>query len=181
MTTENESTPAHNDPPRAEMIRLLRHANQIALDALKSGHHPFGAILVAPDNQTILSEQGNIDTLNHAESTLIRQAYPNYSPTYLWTCTLYTTVEPCVMCAGTLYWANVGCIVYGVSEVALLRLTGSNEENPTMNLPCRNVFEHGQKQIRVVGPMPEVEDEILALHRKYWNSPAPDDGQPQTT
>ena len=174
MTTENESTRAHIDPPRAEMIRLLRRANQIALDAWKLGHHPFGAILVAPDNQTILAEQGNIDTLNHAESTLIRQVYPKFTPTYLWTCTLYTTIEPCVMCAGTLYWANIGSIVYGVSEVSLLRLTGGHKENPTMNLPCREVFEHGQKQIRLVGPIPELEDEILAPHRVFWNQPTTD-------
>jgi tRNA(Arg) A34 adenosine deaminase TadA len=174
MTTENETTRAHSDPPHAEMIRFLKHANQIALDALKLGHHPFGAILVAPDNLTILAEQGNIDTLNHAESTLIRQAYPNFSPAYLWTCTLYTTVEPCVMCAGSLYWANIGSIVYGVSEVSLLRLTGDHKENPTMNLPCREVFEHGQKQIRVVGPISELEDEILAPHRAFWNQASAD-------
>ena len=59
------------------------------------GHHPFGAILVGPDQETVLIEQGNVDTVNHAESVLARIAVLNFTPQYLWSCTLYTTVEPC--------------------------------------------------------------------------------------
>jgi hypothetical protein len=41
-------------------------------------------------------------------------------------------------------------------------------ENSTMNLPCRTVFSAGQKTIEVIGPVPEVEDEIAALHQNFW-------------
>lgn len=151
-----------------QIIRHLRHANQIAMRSQQFGHHPFGAILVAPDRETVLIEQGNVDTVNHAESTLLRIAAMNFSATYLWDCTLYTTVEPCAMCAATQYWANVGRLVYGLSEARLLQLTGNHAENPTLNLPCREVFDRGQKSIEVLGPISDVEEEIAAVHRAFW-------------
>jgi tRNA(Arg) A34 adenosine deaminase TadA len=83
-------------------------------------------------------------------------------------CTLVTTVEPCAMCAGTQYWAHIGRLVYGLSERACWQLTGNHAENPTMDLPCRDVFGRGQKRIEVLGPVPEVEEEIAALHRGFW-------------
>lgn len=156
------------DPTPEEMVKHLRRANQIAIRARQFGHHPFGAILVAPDQETVLFEQGNVDAVNHAESVLVRTAYQNLSPEYLWDCTLYTTVEPCAMCAGTLYWGNVGRLVYGVAETRLLNLTGSHAENPTLNLPCRSLFATGQKPIRVWGEISEVVEEILAVHRDFW-------------
>lgn len=157
-----------SDPTPEQMIHNLRRANQVAIRAREQGRHPFGAILVAPNQETILLEQGNIDTVNHAEAVLARTAFSQFPTDYLWDCTLYTTVEPCVMCAGTQYWANIGRLVYGVSETRLLELTGNHEQNPTLNLPCRSVFNHGQKQIQVWGPVAAVEDEILALHRDFW-------------
>jgi tRNA(Arg) A34 adenosine deaminase TadA len=156
---------------KQQIIQSLLRANEVAKQALARGHHPFGAVLIAPDGETVLAEQGNIDTVNHAESTLARQAAQNYSSDYLKACTLVSTVEPCAMCAGTHYWANIGRLVYGMSEHQLLALTGSHADNPTLNLPCRTVFEAGQKPIEVIGPVPEIEPEIAALHRKFWSRP----------
>jgi tRNA(Arg) A34 adenosine deaminase TadA len=158
------------DPTREQMIGHLRRSHQIALRACQFGHHPFGAILVSPDHETVLFEQGNVDTVNHAESVLIRTAWMNFDPKYLWGCTLYTTAEPCAMCAGTLYWANIGRLVYGISEARLLELTGNHAENPTLNLPCRSLFEQGQKKIKVWGPFPEVEAEIVQGHLGFWQA-----------
>ncbi|CAF1403763.1 unnamed protein product [Rotaria magnacalcarata] len=156
------------DPTHDQMIRHLHRANQIAKRALQFGHHPFGCVLVGPDNEVALIDQGNVDIVNHAESMLSRIAYTNFSSEYLWRCTLYTTFEPCVMCAGTLYWANIGRLVFGATEKRLLELTGNNETNPTLDIPCRYVFEHGQKNIKVWGPFPEVEKEFIELHKGFW-------------
>jgi tRNA(Arg) A34 adenosine deaminase TadA len=150
------------------MQRHLRTANAIAQRALDAGHHPFGALLVAPDHETVLIEQGNVDSVNHAEAVLARTAAQRFDAATLWGCTLYTTVEPCCMCAGTQYWAHIGGLVYGMEERRLLQLTGNHAENPTMDLPCRAVFSHGQKNIRVWGPIAEVEEEIAALHIAFW-------------
>jgi tRNA(Arg) A34 adenosine deaminase TadA len=153
-----------------QIVRHLRRANDVALRAASMGRHPFGALLVAPDGETVLAEQGNINTVNHAESTLARTAADNWPGDYLARCTLVTTFEPCAMCAGTVYWANIGRIVYGASEEALLALTGAHEENPTLSLPCREVIACGQKTIEVVGPVPELNAELLAPHRDFWKS-----------
>ena len=147
----------------------LRTANEVAMRAMAQGHHPFGAVLVAPDGETVLLEQGNVDTVNHAESVLARTAAQGHSADYLWQCTLVTTFEPCAMCAATAYWANVGRVVYGASEEELLRLTGNHADNPTLNLPCRQVFASGQKAIEVIGPVPDLQAELLAPHASFWS------------
>ena len=157
------------EPTPEQILRHLRRANALAARAVAMGHHPFGALLVGPDHETILLEQGNAGTVNHAEAVLARTADLNFTPAYLWDCTLYTTVEPCAMCAGTQYWANIGRLVYGLDERELLALTGSDRQNPTLDVPARYLFEHGQKAIRVIGPVSEVAEEIAALHRGFWN------------
>jgi len=151
-----------------QAVAALRRANEVARRALAAGHHPFGAVLVLADGETVLMEQGNVDAVNHAEAVLAREAAKRFDAGTLWGCTLVTTVEPCAMCAGTQYWAHIGRLVYGMSERRLLEMTGNHAENPTLDLPCREVFARGQKVIEVVGPVSEVEEEIAALHRDFW-------------
>jgi tRNA(Arg) A34 adenosine deaminase TadA len=151
-----------------QTLAALRRAQDVARAALDAGHHPFGAVLVAADGHTVLLEQGNVDAVNHAEAVLAREAARRFDAATLARCTLVTTVEPCAMCAGTQYWAHIGRLVYGISERSLLELTGDHPENPTLDLPCREVFARGQKAIEVVGPVPEMHDEIVALHRDFW-------------
>jgi tRNA(Arg) A34 adenosine deaminase TadA len=157
-----------NDPSPQQMLRHLRHANNVAKAAMDKGHHPFGAILVASDNETVVLEQGNIDSVAHAESTLAQRAAKQFTPDELWGMTLYSTAEPCVMCAGTQYWANIGRLVYGMSERQLLDLTGNHSENPTLDVPSRYVFAKGQKSIKVWGPIEAAVAEIAALHITFW-------------
>lgn len=153
-----------------QMVHFLRLSNDVGRRAMSMGNHPFGAVLVAPDDTSILLTQCNIDTVNHAESTLARIAASNFPADYLWQCTLYTAVEPCCMCAGTIYWANIGHVVYGMTEKKLLSCTGNHPENPTMSLPAKTVFEHGQKNIRLTGPFPEIEEETAMLQHTFWQS-----------
>ncbi|KNF08513.1 tRNA-specific adenosine deaminase TadA [Gottschalkia purinilytica] len=150
----------------------LRRAIEISKQARENGNTPFGAILVDKDGEIIM-EQENIEITEkictgHAETTLAQRASSKYSKKFLWDCTLYTTAEPCAMCAGAIYWANIGRVVYGMTEKRLLELTGSNEQNPTFDLPCRQVFSKGQKNIEIVGPIEEVEVEAAKVHEGYW-------------
>jgi tRNA(Arg) A34 adenosine deaminase TadA len=151
-----------------QALRHLRHANALAQAAVNAGHHPFAALLVAADGETVLMTQGNVDQVNHAEAVLAREAAARFDAATLWGCTLVSTVEPCAMCAGTQYWAHIGSLVYGLSEAALLQITGRHPENPTLNLPCREVFASGQKPLMVQGPVAEVADEIAAVHLEFW-------------
>jgi tRNA(Arg) A34 adenosine deaminase TadA len=152
---------------RDRMITHLRTADAVARDAAAHGHHPFGAVLVGPDDR-VLMRQGNLDVLRHAETELARRAADAYPEDYRWRCTLVTTFEPCAMCAGTMYWANIGRLVYGVEETRLLALTGASQKNPTMSLSSRTVLGSGQKKIEIHGPFPEIEDELIAPHRDFW-------------
>ena len=171
-------TESANSPPsdltgfplsHKQVLKHLLKANEVAKETAAFGHHPFGAVLVAPDGERILMKQGNLSSVAHAETELSRRAFAQYNPDYLWKCTLVTTFEPCAMCAANVYWANIGNVVYGVEETTLKKLTGANKENPTMNLPCRTLFKAGQKPIRVLGPVPELEDELVAPHKAFWN------------
>lgn len=154
---------------RDQMIAHIREAAEVAREAATHGHHPFGAVLVGPDGR-ILMRQGNINTVRHAETEIARRAAEAYQPEFLWTCTLVSTGEPCAMCTGTLYWANIGRLVYGYEEAKLLALTGDDPANPTINLPSRTVLAAGQKNIEVHGPFPELEAELLAPHRDFWKT-----------
>ena len=152
----------------------LRRCIQISREARAGGNTPFGALLVDSEGNIIM-EQGNIEITErictgHAETTLASRASHSYSRDFLWNCTLYTTAEPCAMCAGAIYWANIGRVVYGMTEKRLLELTGSDEQNPTFDLPCREVFARGQKDIQVIGPIPAVEEEAAEVHQGYWKN-----------
>jgi tRNA(Arg) A34 adenosine deaminase TadA len=161
---------ARTEPTAEQVISLLQRAQALAERAVAEGHHPFGALLVGPDHETVLMEQGNVDSVNHAEAVLAREAARRFSPEVLWGCSLVTTVEPCAMCAGTQYWAHIGRVIYGLEERELLLLTGNHAENPTLDLPCREVFARGQKDMRVIGPVPKMAEAIAATHRRFWAS-----------
>ena len=157
-----------SDPTLNQISINMRTANEVAKMSMKSGNRPFGAILVAPNNTTILMSQSSVDTLNHAEITLLTNAAKKYSTGFLWHCTLYTTVEPCVMCAGAIYQANIGRLVYGMSERQLHAITGDHPDNPSLDIPCRSIFKRGSKTIRVWGPISEMEESLAQLHKLYW-------------
>ena len=150
-------------------VTYLRAAIDLARRSRHRGNHPFGALLVdaagvvAAAENTVVSEH---DVTGHAETNLVRIASRRYDRAYLRSCTMYTSTEPCVMCAGAIYWAGIGRVVYGLSEAGLLELTGSHEDNPTMSLPCRDVFAHGQGSIKVVGPA--LEGEARNVHDGFW-------------
>lgn len=141
--------------------------------AARSVHskRPFAALLVGPDHTTVLLQHQSVSHVEHAEASLARLAALHYSQPYLWTCTLYSTWEPCAMCAATVYWANIGRVVFGASNEALLALTGQgNSENFTMRWGCAEVIAGGQKQVHVVGPLEGWEKKVVDDADVYWQT-----------
>jgi len=57
-----------------------------------------------------------------------------------------------------------------MEERTLLELTGDHTENPTLDLPCRDVFSRGQKDVHVIGPVAAMAEPIAALHKRFWRS-----------
>lgn len=153
-------------------IDYLREAIKISEESRASGNHPFGALLVSPEGE-ILIRCGNTHKtdkgVGHAELNVAREACHRYEPEYLEKCTMYTSCEPCSMCAGGAYWAGFGTVVYGLTEHRLAELTGDNPENLTMDLTCHTVLEAGQRPVEVRGPFPELESEIIKAHEGFWN------------
>jgi tRNA(Arg) A34 adenosine deaminase TadA len=148
----------------------LRRSFEVARRARSHGNHPFGAILVGPAGDVLLeSENGYLpdcDMTAHAERLLATRASKAYPPEFLATCTLYSSAEPCAMCAGAIYWTGIGRVVYGLGERRLKQITGDHPENPTLDLPCRDVFDAGQRKTEVLGPL--LESEAASLHEEAW-------------
>ena len=149
---------------------FLRRSFEVARRAVTHGNHPFGAILVDQGGKVLIeAENGYMpahDATAHAERLLATQACTTLDGGILRNATLYSSAEPCAMCAGAIYWAGIGRLVYGLSEHRLRAVTGNHPENPTLDLPCRDVFKRGQRPTEVVGPM--LEDEAEAVHAGAW-------------
>ncbi|MDF2963975.1 MAG: Cytosine/adenosine deaminase [Paenibacillus sp.] len=154
-------------------LYYLRKCIEVSKRSVEHGNTPFGSILVDKEGNVLL-EQENIEITEsnctgHAETTLMEKASKLYDKDFLKTCTLYSTFELCAMCSGAVYWGNVGRVIYALPENKLLQLTGSHEQNPTFDLPMREVFSRGQKEIKVIGPFLELENEVLEAHQGYWS------------
>jgi tRNA(Arg) A34 adenosine deaminase TadA len=150
---------------------FLRRAFDVARRARMHGNHPFGAILVSAAGEVLIeTENGYLpdrDMTAHAERLLATQASKQFDSQVLAGCTLYTSAEPCAMCAGAIYWTGIGRVVFGLSERRLKTMTGDHAENPTLDLPCRVVFAAGQRHVEVIGPL--LEGESAALHAGVWD------------
>lgn len=149
---------------------LLKEAVAAAGRSRAEGMHPFGAILADADGQVLLEAHNSVpargDVTGHAETNLVREASTRFDTRTLAGCTLYSSAEPCAMCAGALYWSGIGRLVYALSEHDLLDLTGDDPENPTMSLPCREVLARGQRRIEVEGPV--AVPGAREVHAGFW-------------
>ena len=149
---------------------FLRLAIAESAKARAAGNHPFASLLVGPDG-TVLMTQHNAympdhDMTGHAERVLMTRASTTLPKALLAECTIYTSAEPCAMCAGAIYWSGLRRVVYGLTERNLKKITGNHPENPTLDLPCAVVFAAGQRQVEVIGPL--LEDEAAKVHEGVW-------------
>ena len=151
-------------------IEHLRSAISVAWQAREHGNHPFGAVLVDENNHVLLQVENTVttgrDATNHSETNLVRLASQHFSQEQLARHTLYTSTEPCAMCAGAIHWSQIGRVVYALSEVDLYTIIGPSPEH--LALPCREVFAHTQRPIEVLGPTPELDKEARAVHENFW-------------
>lgn len=151
-------------------LGYLRHAIAVAQRSRGHGNHPFGAILVDAAGQVLLEAENTVNTeqdcTGHAETNLVRLASRQLDRAMLAGCTLYTSTEPCAMCAGAIHWSGIGRVVFALSEVGLYTLTGAHAENETMHLPCREVFARCDRPIAVDGPA--IEEEAAQVHAGFW-------------
>jgi tRNA(adenine34) deaminase len=98
---------------------FMRAALAEAKAGMNEGEVPVGAVVVC--NNRIIARAHNLtetlnDTTAHAEMQAITSATAFLGGKYLHDCTIYVTLEPCVMCAGALFWSQAGRLVYGASD-----------------------------------------------------------------
>ncbi|HRS53512.1 MAG TPA: nucleoside deaminase [Bacteroidales bacterium] len=101
-------------------IQFMQEAIKEACIAYDKDEIPIGAIIVC-DNKIIGRGHNLTETLKdvtaHAEMLAITAAANYIGNKYLDQCTLYVTLEPCVMCAGAMFWAQIGRLVYGAPDI----------------------------------------------------------------
>jgi tRNA(Arg) A34 adenosine deaminase TadA len=159
------------DPLTNQDEIFLRQAIALAREARADGRHPFGSLIVNQHGEVIVTAHNNAvppagDPTQHAELLACAEAGKRFTPSELALCILYTSTEPCAMCAGAIYWTGIGRVVFALAETGLLTFTGSHIENPTLDLPCREVFVRGQRPTAVSGP--HLEDEAGLVHQGFW-------------
>jgi tRNA(adenine34) deaminase len=106
---------------------------------------PFGSVIVSASGE-VLAEAGNSNTETgdctaHAEVNALRAlAGRNISREELAGATLYASGEPCVMCAGAIFWSNIGRVVFGIDAERLRVFRGERQDQRDAELSCRDVF-----------------------------------------
>lgn len=127
---------------------------------------PFGCILVNKDGEVVLKGENTINTDNdclaHAEINLIRKASKIYNYSYLNSCSIYTSDEPCPMCTSAIYWSGIGKLVYGLSKKRYYEIVGRDNPNWVFEMPTRELLEKGGRKLEVIGPL--LEEEVSILH-----------------
>ena len=116
----------------------MREVFAIARRARAHGNRPFGALLVAGNGAVLAAAENSQMTdeqvLAHAEMNLLHRAVKDFTPDVLASSTLYTSAEPCAMCAGAIFWSGVSRLVFGLSGDRLHELSGFRR---TCWLPAR--------------------------------------------
>jgi tRNA(Arg) A34 adenosine deaminase TadA len=152
-------------------LQHLTRAIELAAAARERGNHPFGSLLVDGDGTVVLEAENTVvtarDCTAHAEQNLVRAAVARLEPDQLAGCTLYTSTEPCAMCAGAIFWSGIGRVVFALSSAMLGEIVQDPTGAYTLAMSCREVFERGGRTVDVQGPL--IEDEARIVHEGFWS------------
>ncbi|GHH41627.1 tRNA(Arg) A34 adenosine deaminase TadA [Streptomyces umbrinus] len=152
-------------------LKHLRRCVELATEALDSGDEPFGSVLVGADG-TVLAEDHNRvasgDRTRHPEFELARWSAAHLTPEERAAATVYTSGEHCPMCAAAHGWVGLGRIVYVASSEQLSAWLGELgvPAAPVRPLPIQEVAPG----VLVEGPVPELADEVRALHHRFHHT-----------
>ena len=155
-------------PENADREHLAEAVGLAGL-AREHGNHPFGALVVASDGRVVRAENTVVttgDPTGHAETNLVRLAAAELSPAELSSSVLYTSTEPCAMCAGAIFWAGIGTVVFALGGDELIELLPADSAEFSLGMPAREVLARGGHPTTVRGPydVPGARD----VHAGFW-------------
>ena len=148
----------------------LRRAIELSAEAGRRGNRPFGALIVSAAGE-VLGEGMNDnastgDCTSHAEVNALRIASPKHSRDVLGQATMYASGEPCVMCAGAIFWSNIRRVIFGIDAVELRKFRATQTAAGDVQMSCRDVFGAAPHAIETIGPA--LAEEAAVPHRAYW-------------
>lgn len=148
-------------------FRWLRYTFGLAERAVALGDGAFAAALVDSREELVLDAMQTrvrtSDATGHAEMNLCRAATPRFERDFLGTCTIYSSTEPCPMCAGAIAWTGIGRLVYGVSQARWYEVfAGPAPPRFREPMSCRAILAGVQPPVNVIGPL--IEEEGLRAH-----------------
>jgi tRNA(Arg) A34 adenosine deaminase TadA len=146
----------------------LRRCVALAEEALAAGDEPFGSVLVRADGAVLAEDHNRVasgDRTRHPEFELARWAAARLSPEERAAATVYTSGEHCPMCAAAHAWVGLGRIVYVASSAQLTTWLAEwgVPAAPVRALPVQEIAPG----VTVEGPVPELAQEVRALHRRF--------------
>lgn len=150
-------------PSKKSHYQYLNQCTELAQQAIKNGDHPFGAVLVLNDQVVCYAKNEvntNRDITAHAELMLLRKAQKTLTLAQIQKCILYTSTEPCAMCAGAIYWIGIKEIIYGCSTETLFSIVKDG-----LFISSKDIFDKGTRKIKVINLSNEVFSQI---HRSFW-------------
>ncbi|NLU70749.1 nucleoside deaminase [Streptomyces sp. HNM0574] len=148
-------------------LRHLRRCVELAREALEAGDEPFGSLLVGADGTVLAEDRNRVsggDHTRHPEFELARWAAEHLPAGERAAATVFTSGEHCPMCAAAHGWVGLGRIVYASSTEQLTEWLAALgvPPSPVRALPIGEIVPG----LPVEGPVPELADEVHALHRR---------------
>ncbi len=151
----------------------LRRCVELARRALDTGNPAFGSLLVGEGGEVLFEDYNQVkggDPTHHPELGVARWAGTHLAPAQRARTTVYTSGEHCAMCSAAHGWVGLGRIVYATSSAQLAAWLAE------WNIPRSRVRDLSIQEVldgvEVDGPAPELEDEIHALHRRFFQPDA---------
>lgn len=167
----NPSTRPHAES-RSQDETYLYEAVQLAWSARDSGNRPFGTLLVGPSGEIIVGSKNNAvttgDVTGHSETNAIRALTVNHEPAFLRECIMYSSAEPCLMCAGAIYLSGIGTVVYALGAEELAALCGPASPVRMVPVGLADALAAGDDPpaIRHV----DIGSASRDVHQGYWES-----------
>lgn len=146
-------------------VKAMRLAIEASAEALADGDMPFGATLVSPQGEILLVAANNqnsaADCTGHAEMVLVRTAQKQLGLKALRGATVYASGEPCAMCIGAMFWAEIRRVVYAASTVQI----GAALGGPQLPARSADVLADASPPMIVEGPL--MADEACAVLARF--------------